>query len=364
MVSNFDESQQDHLTVYGDSSAYDGVPYVTESAHTTGGEPNPNDAGVPSALTYMAALALAWYYSKTQADAGTPLPALLDFPTPPPDGTALPAATIPAAVIQATAGGSPEQVIPISALPPLPDPLPAEIDLFSASAPGKPANPEPPATTVQWLFSDPVSHSGIGWGSGTDTPNAGKRVTGWGCKILGVKLELVDSHGVPLGDIGTTTTIFTLQQANTGRADAVTGWPFTAGARLVGNAINPTAEMVTVEWWYDLGRACRYRIGYLVEGTECSLGGTMPAEFICTIDGVNAASNLENPPNANSIITVILTDTKGSFTKTGFDVRDEVKHEVLEVALAAIAKQSHVLAVLDPPTVSPWFCYSLGFDID
>jgi hypothetical protein len=60
MVSNFDESQKGHLTVYGDSSEYDGtIPYVTESAHTTGGEPNPNDPGVPSALTYMAALALA-----------------------------------------------------------------------------------------------------------------------------------------------------------------------------------------------------------------------------------------------------------------------------------------------------------------
>ena len=179
-----------------------------------------------------------------------------------------------------------------------------------------------------------------------------------------MKLELVDSHGVPLGDLGTTTTIFAQQQPNVGRADAVVGWPSTAGASLVGNEINATAEMVTVQWWYDIGRACRYRIGYLVEGTECSLGGTMPAEFICTIDGVQAASNLQNPPNSNSIITVILTDTKGSFTKTGFDVRDEVKGEVLAVALAAISKQSQVLAVLDPPTTAPWFCYMLGFDID
>ena len=82
--------------------------------------------------------------------------------------------------------------------------------------------------------------------SGTDTVHAGKTVSGR-CIILGVKLELIDKHGVPLGDIGTTTAVFQQPQANIDRPDASVGWPFTAGARIVFGGTSTTDETVTVQ---------------------------------------------------------------------------------------------------------------------
>lgn len=253
LVTDFDKTRDDDLDVSDDSSKYNGnITYVTEQ--------------VLPALDYMSALALAWYYRKTQADAGNPLPANLGFPAPPPAGTTLPPATIPAAVIQASFGEGPAQVIPVDALPPLPDPLPDEIDLFSASAPHKPTDVTPLTTPIRWVYSNARSHYGNPFGdSGTDTINAGNMVTGSGCTILGVKLQLVDRHGVPLGDLDNSTTQY--------GSDAVVGaFPSTAGARIVAGVIYPTTdETVTVQWWYNTGRACRYRIGYLVQGVNCSL---------------------------------------------------------------------------------------------
>jgi hypothetical protein len=79
-----------------------------------------------------------------------------------------------------------------------------------------------------------------------------------------VVLQLVDRHGVPLGDLTTTTRI--------GRPDAVVGsWPSTAGARILGDASGSSDETVTVYWWFNFGRACRYRIGYLVQGAGATL---------------------------------------------------------------------------------------------
>jgi hypothetical protein len=154
--------------------------------------------------------------------------------------------------------GKPFTEHPIDALPPLTDPPPDQIDLFAASAPRKPPNPPPPVTIVRWQSAAPVSHSGNVFGdSGTDTINPGQQVPP-GCVLLGVKLQLLDRHGVPLGDIGTTTT--------TGRPDATTGgWPFNAGARILSDATGGTDETVTVHWWYDFGHACRYQICYLIQ---------------------------------------------------------------------------------------------------
>jgi len=88
----------------------------------------------------------------------------------------------------------------------------------------------------------------------------------------------------------------------------------------------------------------------------------MPSEFTCTIDAAQAETNLQNPPN--SLITMILSDTAGSFAKTAFQVPDEVKREILAVALAAISNQCQVLAVLDDPTLVPRLCYLLQILVD
>lgn len=88
----------------------------------------------------------------------------------------------------------------------------------------------------------------------------------------------------------------------------------------------------------------------------------MAAEFICTLDGAQAETNLQNPPN--SLVTMILTDTKGTFAKTAFQVPDEVKHEILAVSLAAISNQCQVLALLDAPNLVPRQCYLLQLIVD
>jgi hypothetical protein len=56
-------------------------------------------------------------------------------------------------------------------------------------------------------------------------------------------------------------------------AAAVTGgFPSTVGAAIVPGVTYPsTDEAITVRWWYNTGRACRYRIGYLVQGVNCAL---------------------------------------------------------------------------------------------
>ena len=84
----------------------------------------------------------------------------------------------------------------------------------------------------------------------------------------------------------------------------------------------------------------------------------MSAEFICTVDAAQAETNLQNPPD--SLITMVLSDTAGSFAKTGFQVPDEAKREFLAVALAAISTQSQVLAILDDPASVPRLCYLLS----
>ena len=254
LSAEFDMSRNDDLAIFDDNAPgelFDSSTYVTEP--------------IRPSLNFMAALALAWFFSKTQSDAGTPLPSTLGFPIPPPAGTNLPQATIPKDVIKGSFGWpTAEQVIPIDGLPPLPNPLPNEVDLFAANAPLKPADPPPPFTVVKWLFSDATSHSGIFGAKGTDTINSGKVVVGSACAILGVKLQLVDKHGVPLGDSSTTTSL--------GRPDAVVGsWPSTAGAGILSVGTSATDETVTVHWWYDMGRACRYRLAYLVQGANCSL---------------------------------------------------------------------------------------------
>jgi hypothetical protein len=253
LAAEFDDKRAGHLGIFDETDN----PYSTATTYVT--EP------VRPALNFIAALALAWHFSRSQAAAGSPVAASAGFPAPPPAGFAMPAATVPAAVIDGSYGSAPAQVIPLSALPPVPAPPPAEVDLFAAGAPRKPANPPAPLTVVRWLFSAPRSHSGFLFpGAGTGVVNAGRMLAGAGSTILGVKLQLVDAQGNPLGDVGTTTVL--------GRPGAVDGtWPFTAGASIVSDGTGTADETVRVRWWFSIGRACRYRIGYLVQGAGTAL---------------------------------------------------------------------------------------------
>jgi hypothetical protein len=266
----FEEKRKGELALIDSVDSVNGSKFVQEP--------------IRPAMNFLSAVALAWYHSMTQSAAGSPIPAGIGFPNPPPRGSTLPTPSVPGAVIKMTSkyngGNTPEQVIALAGLPPLGSP-PDEVDLFSDAAPGKPSDPPPPMSTVRWLYTGATSFSGNIFGSsGTDVINAGKRVGGSACTILGVKLELVDKHGVPLAGPSTTTTL--------GRPDAVDGFgPLNAGARIVawssstgawdGTITNEVSqgttndEAVTVQWWYSSGLACRFRIGYLVRGTNCSL---------------------------------------------------------------------------------------------
>jgi hypothetical protein len=260
LAGEFDASRKDELGIFEDQNPLNGETYVTEP--------------VRPALNYMAALALAWFFSKTQADAGTPLPASLGFPNPPPAGTKLAPATIPREVIERTRPA--EQVIPLSGLPPLPNPIPHEVDLFSPAAPAKPANPPLPVTSASWLVSVTQSHFGNLFGdSGTETINAGVMLPTPGCSILGVKLTLVNRHGTPLGGARTTTSLGRAsQQAGVSQWPspvAIDGYPFTASARIMSIGATPTDESIKVQWRYSSFRACRFQIAYLVQGANCSL---------------------------------------------------------------------------------------------
>jgi hypothetical protein len=83
----------------------------------------------------------------------------------------------------------------------------------------------------------------------------------------------------------------------------------------------------------------------------------MPAEYICTVNA--AQTDTGNP--GNPIVSVILTDTKGSFGKTAFAAPDAARREMLAQALAAINAGSQVLAVLDDPhSTPPWMCHLLS----
>jgi len=82
----------------------------------------------------------------------------------------------------------------------------------------------------------------------------------------------------------------------------------------------------------------------------------MASWFTCTVSGAQIDAYNVTPP----VVTVTLADVGGSFGKTGFPVPDAAKREMLAVALAAISTQSKVSALVDPPTKSPWQCYTLN----
>jgi hypothetical protein len=96
------------------------------------------------------------------------------------------------------------------------------------------------------------------------------------CRILGVKLFLIDRHGVPLGGVATSTSLGPQAMQNGGApwpsTVAVDGaWPFRAGAQIMSIASDPSDETVVVHWWYNAFRAVRFQLAYLVQGSNCSL---------------------------------------------------------------------------------------------
>jgi hypothetical protein len=264
LTAEFDtSSRQRQLAVFDDNP----VLYCSFAKSTT---PQLVNEPIRPTLNYLAAVALAWFFSSLPTTDKNTLPQ--GFPVPPPNGSSLPPATIPGGVVQQSFGiVTSEQVIAHSGLPPYSGPIPDELDLFAPGAPSKPAKPPAPPVQTAWVLSTQMSHSGNWFGSkGTETLNAGQTLPPPGV-ILGVKLFLIDKHGVPLGGVPTSVAL--------GRASQIAGvppWPsprartggiFQAGARIlsIGSFSNKADMTVTVQWWYAATTACRYQIAYLVE---------------------------------------------------------------------------------------------------
>jgi Zn-dependent metalloprotease len=105
-----------------------------------------------------------------------------------------------------------------------------------------------------------VSSSQVHWGTfggkGDDIVNPGVNVTGTGCQITDVILELLDRN-------------YQLQSSHRmGQADAQYGG---TGARITSQNLGTTDATVGVHWWFDMGSACRYQLRYLVSGIGCAL---------------------------------------------------------------------------------------------
>jgi hypothetical protein len=81
--------------------------------------------------------------------------------------------------------------------------------------------------------------------------------------------------------------------------------------------------------------------------------------FNCSVDQVDAFTDNVNP--GKSVITVVLTDSGGTFSQTRFNVIDGAKREILAIALAAVSNQYNVDVQVDVPTgVAPILCYRLA----
>lgn len=123
------------------------------------------------------------------------------------------------------------------------------------------SNPATPLPTRTEAVSDAVVHWGGTGNRGDDVINAGDNVSGAGCVVDDVVLELLDNQ------------YHVVATTRQGDADAVqTDWAgLSYGARISSSNRGTANEEVGVHWWYDVGRANRYRLRYYLLGNNCSL---------------------------------------------------------------------------------------------
>jgi thermolysin len=135
--------------------------------------------------------------------------------------------------------------------------LPLEITVnmipVAATAPTGPTVVLP--TDIESVSAAMVHFGGFG-GKNDDTVNSGVSVTGTGCTITNVILELLDRD-------------YQVQATHQmGQAPATYGG---TGAEITSQNIGSADATVGVHWWYNFGWACRYQLRYLISGTGCSL---------------------------------------------------------------------------------------------
>ncbi|MBI5903260.1 MAG: M4 family metallopeptidase [Deltaproteobacteria bacterium] len=136
-------------------------------------------------------------------------------------------------------------------------PLQISVNVISSN----PATPLPERTEVETAAR--VHWVGVG-DRGDDTINAGVNVTGAGCVVDDVVLELLDRQY----QVVATTRQGDADAVQTYQAGLIT---LSYGARVSASNRGTANEEVSVHWWYDIGSANRYRLRYYLLGNNCSL---------------------------------------------------------------------------------------------
>lgn len=127
--------------------------------------------------------------------------------------------------------------------------LPFEMNVYFRTA-------TPLPTPIEVVSDAKVHWSFFLGGKGDEVVNGGKVVSGAGCVVTDVILELLDSS-------------YNVQSTNhMGGPDATFG---STGARITSQSLNSNNLDVGVHWWFDVGSAVRYRIRYIITGTGCSI---------------------------------------------------------------------------------------------
>jgi len=134
-------------------------------------------------------------------------------------------------------------------------PLEITVNIIPVAAAAPIGPPVVLPTQIEAVSAAMVHFGGLG-GKNDETVNSGMSVTGTGCTITNVILELLDRN-------------YQVQATHQmGQPQAQYG---RTGAEITSQNIGSSDATVGVHWWYDLGWACRYQLRYLISGTSCSL---------------------------------------------------------------------------------------------
>lgn len=132
-------------------------------------------------------------------------------------------------------------------------PLEITVNIVPAASPGGGTVTLP---TVIEAVSPAQVHWGAFGGKGDEVVNAGVNVTGVGCTITDVILELLDDR---------------YQVRATQRLGETQARYGGTGAEITSHHVGTADASVGVHSWFDTGWACRYQLRYLISGTNCSL---------------------------------------------------------------------------------------------
>lgn len=110
------------------------------------------------------------------------------------------------------------------------------------------------------FFSETKHHYAFGrGGDGQDTLNAGVQINGTGCVVDQVWLDLLSTDN---------TVLESKLRGQTASVNEVYG---TWGATIETDGTETTNAEAVVNWWFEMGTSCRYRLRYYLRGAGCTM---------------------------------------------------------------------------------------------